>query len=106
VYVRAVRLVLQEKGVGYELVPVDFARIARPVAGLQADEERMSAALPKAAICLSAWADLMADATWLAGPAISLADLHAAPICALFRRAPEGEDLLCTGTVSLSGGTG
>src|ERR1700730_3700917 len=162
VYVRAVRLALEEKGVAYELVPVDifapggppadhmnrhpfgkipafehegfrlyeagavtryidetFAgpslqpadprsrartsqiisildsyayrtlvwdiyveRVARPAQGLITDDERGAAALPKAAICLSALSDLLADAPWLAGPAISLADLHAAPIFA------------------------
>ena len=36
----------------------------------------------------------MGEAPWLAGPAISLADLHAAPMVALFRLAPEGARLL------------
>jgi glutathione S-transferase len=71
-------------------------RIARPATGSAPDEGRISAALPKARICLSALADLMGDASWLAGLAISLADLHAAPIFATFRRAPEGERLLST----------
>jgi glutathione S-transferase len=176
VYVRAVRLALEEKGVAYELVPVDifapdgppaaymarhpfgkipalehagfrlyeaaaitryideaFAgpplqptevhdrarmmqiisildsyayrtlvwdiyveRVARPATGSPPDEERISAALPRAKICLSALAELMGNAIWLAGAAISLADLHAAPVFALFRRAPEGEGLLNT----------
>jgi glutathione S-transferase len=50
--------------------------------------------LPKAEICLSALVDLMGDAPWLAGAAITLADLHAAPIVAVFRLAPEGANLL------------
>lgn len=174
VYVRAVRLALEEKGVDYELVPVDifapggparehmkrhpfgkipafehagfrlyeaeaitryideaFAgpplqpadprsrarmtqiisildsyayrtlvwdiyveRIARPATGAGADEQRIATALSKADVCLSALAELMDDAPWLAGPTISLADLHAAPMFALFRLAPEGERLL------------
>jgi glutathione S-transferase len=36
----------------------------------------------------------MGDAPWLAGTALSLADLHAAPIVSIFRLAPEGANLL------------
>lgn len=68
--------------------------IARPATGSAADEARIAAALPKAALCLRAIAELMDDAPWLAGTAISLADLHAAPMFALFRLAPEGQRLL------------
>jgi glutathione S-transferase len=174
VYVRAVRLALEEKGVDYELVPVDiFAsdgpppehlarhpfskipafehagfrlyeaeaitryideafegpalqpadsrsrgrmtqiisildsyayrtlvwdiyveRFARPATGLVTDEARVAAALPKAEVCLSAVSKLMGDGPWLTGPEVSLADLHAAPMFAVFRLAPEGELLL------------
>jgi glutathione S-transferase len=69
-------------------------RIARPASGLTIDEEKIAAALPRAEICLSALSDLLGEGAWLAGPAISLADLHAAPMFALFRLAPEGEHLL------------
>jgi glutathione S-transferase len=69
-------------------------RIARSASGLATDEEKTAAALPKAEVCLSALSDLMGEDPWLAGPAISLADLHAAPMFALFRLAPEGERLL------------
>jgi glutathione S-transferase len=69
-------------------------RVARPATGSPADEARIAAALPKAEVCLSALAELMDEATWLAGATISLADCHAAPIFAAFRLAPEGERLL------------
>jgi glutathione S-transferase len=69
-------------------------RVSRPAQGLATDEARVAAALPRAATCLSALSDLLADAPWLAGPAISLADLHAAPIFATFRLAPESRQLL------------
>lgn len=69
-------------------------RVARPATGLTVDEGRIAAALPKAEICLSALSDLMGEGPWLAGPAISLADLHAASMFALFRLAPESEHLL------------
>src|SRR5271166_1006725 len=173
VYVRAVRLALEEKGVRYELVPVDifspsgappehmarhpfgkipaFAhagfrlyeagaitryvddafpgprlqpedprgrarmnqiislldsyayrtlvwdiyveRVARRARGAAIDEQRIAAAVPKAEVCLSALSELMGESAWLAGPSVSLADLHAAPMFALFRLAPEGAGL-------------
>jgi hypothetical protein len=36
----------------------------------------------------------MREASWLAGSAITLADLHTAPMLALFRMAPEGQQIL------------
>jgi glutathione S-transferase len=173
VYVRAVRLALEEKGVRYELIPVDiFAsrsarpehnlrhpfgkipafehagfrlyeagaitryvdeifsgprlqpdeprgrarmnqiisildsyayrtlvwdiyveRVSLPASGGMADEEKIADALPRAEVCLAALSDLIGQSLWLAGPSISLADLHAAPMFALFRLTPEGERL-------------
>ena len=69
-------------------------RVARPAAGGPADEARIAAALPKAATCLSALTDLIGEGTWLAGTALSLADCYAAPMLALFRLAPEADQLL------------
>jgi glutathione S-transferase len=60
-------------------------RVARPATGSSPDEARIAAALPKAEVCLSALAELMGEEPWLAGPTLSLADLHAAPMFALFR---------------------
>jgi glutathione S-transferase len=175
VYVRAVRLALEEKGVHYELVPIDIftsegapaehtarhpfgkipafehagfrlyeagaitryvdeafpgprlqpqdpcgrarmnqiisildsyayrtlvwdiyvERVSRPARGGAADEQKIAGALPRAEVCLSALSDLIGESPWLAGRSISLADLHAAPMFALFRLAPEGARLLC-----------
>jgi glutathione S-transferase len=69
-------------------------RVANPATGRATDEAKIAAAMPRAEVCLSAISALMDEALWLAGPAISLADLHAAPMFAAFRRAPEGERLL------------
>jgi glutathione S-transferase len=69
-------------------------RIARPAAGLPTDEARVTAAVPKAEICVSALAALMGEEPWLAGTSLSLADLHAAPMIAVFRLAPEANRLL------------
>lgn len=72
-------------------------RVARPAAGVPADEAKIAAALPKAATCLSALTALMGENIWLAGTALSLADLYAAPMLALFRLAPEADRLLSRG---------
>jgi glutathione S-transferase len=69
-------------------------RVSRPANGPASDEQRIADALPQAEVCLSALSDLMGEAPWFAGAAISLADLHAAPMFALFRLAPEGAHLL------------
>jgi glutathione S-transferase len=69
-------------------------RVARPARGAASDEQNIANALPKAEVCLSALSELMGEAPWLAGLALSLADLHAAPMIALFRLAPEGFRLL------------
>jgi glutathione S-transferase len=73
---------------------IDVERIARPATGSPTDEAKVAAALPKAEICLSALAGLMGEGPWLAGPVLSLADLHAAPMIAVSRLAPEVEQLL------------
>jgi glutathione S-transferase len=69
-------------------------RVAKPARGEAADEARIAAALPKAATCLAALSDLLGEGPWFAGAALSLADLHAAPMFTPFRLTPESEELL------------
>jgi glutathione S-transferase len=69
-------------------------RIRAPERGRAPDEARIRAALPGAANCLGVLEALSAGGRWLAGPELSLADLHAAPMIALFRQTPEGADML------------
>lgn len=69
-------------------------RIRAPMWGRTADEARVAAALPRAETCLCALAEIGEGGPWLAGPAMTLADLHAAPMFAYFRMTPEGEALL------------
>jgi glutathione S-transferase len=69
-------------------------RVRAPTQGRQPDEARIAAALPKAAICLDALAAVMGGGPWIAGNSLTLADLHAAPVFAYFRMAPEGAALL------------
>jgi glutathione S-transferase len=69
-------------------------RVRAPAQGRRADERRIAAALPAAGACLDALADLMADGPYLAGPDLTLADLHAAPMLIYFRMAEEGAEML------------
>ena len=69
-------------------------RVSRPASGAAPDDQRIAASLPWAEICLAAISGLINEAAWLAGKFISLADLHAAPMFAVFRLAPEGQRLL------------
>lgn len=66
----------------------EAARQGRPV-----DAAKIARITPRAEICLAAL-ETLTDGAWLAGPTLTLADLHAAPMFALFLRTPEGEALL------------
>ncbi|MGK9232135.1 glutathione S-transferase family protein [Inquilinus limosus] len=69
-------------------------RVSKPREGRAGDEARIAAALPQAGLCLDVLEGFLGEAPWLLGDALSLADLHAAPILDYFRMAPEGRDLL------------
>jgi glutathione S-transferase len=72
---------------------VHTERNEKPKRGLASDEARIAAALVKSDICLRALDNLKGDAPWLAGAAISLADLHAAPMIDYFLQTPDGREL-------------
>ena len=69
-------------------------RVVVPMVGGTTDEAVIAAALPTAQISLGAFEDAVEDHTWLAGDALSLADLHLAPVMAYFSGTPEGQRLL------------
>jgi glutathione S-transferase len=69
-------------------------RVRAPANGRTSDEAKIAAALPQADVCLAALEDIAGDGSHLAGPALSLADLHALPILAYFSEAAEGAALL------------
>jgi glutathione S-transferase len=70
-------------------------RVRAPAQGRTADEAKIAAALPKAQTCLAAIEAVMDGGAYLTGDALTLADLHAAPMIAYFRLAAEGDALLC-----------
>jgi glutathione S-transferase len=59
--------------------PIAFQRIVAPRSGLPTDEARLVAALPRAKICLDEVARLLGDKPYMAGAALSIADLIIAP---------------------------
>ncbi|BBK32100.1 glutathione S-transferase [Stella humosa] len=71
-------------------------RVRKPVRGEPVDEGRIAAALPQAARCCRVLEGFLGGGDWLAGEGLgpTLADLHAAPMFACFRMAPEGASML------------
>ena len=67
---------------------------AREIYGRDPDEPKIAAALQRAETCCRALVDLMDNRRFLAGDGVTLADLHAAPIFAYFRRTPEGAAMM------------
>lgn len=65
-------------------------QLEKPAQGEPSDEARVAAALNEADVCLAALAALMEGGPFLAGPRLSLADLHLAPMISYFQQAPEG----------------
>lgn len=61
--------------------------VSKPRSGEAPNEARVSAAIPQAQQALAALAALKTDGRFLLGDALSLADLHAAPIFAFFAKA-------------------
>ena len=81
---------------GYRAMVWDIyvERVARPRDGEMSDEAKIAAALPVAATCLDVLERLSPESRWLAGDALTLADLHAAPMIAYFVKAPDGAAML------------
>ena len=69
-------------------------RVAAPKRGRPGDEALIQAALPRADVCLSALEAIGGNGPFLAGPTLTLADLHAAPMFAYFTTVPEAAALL------------
>ena len=69
-------------------------RVSVPQRGQVSNEEKIRGALPRAGTCLTALERIMGPGPFLAGPNLTLADLHAAPMFAYFSTIPEGEQLL------------
>jgi glutathione S-transferase len=73
---------------------VHTERVEKPRRGIAADEAKIAAGLVRSETCLRALGAIMQEWPWLAGPSLTLADLHAAPMIDYFRLAPEGRAML------------
>jgi len=71
-----------------------FNRVVKPVFGMTCDESVVADAIPKAKICVAELDRLIGDGPYVAGDAISLADLMLAPHFDMFGMTPEAADLL------------
>ncbi|MGH8174786.1 MAG: glutathione S-transferase family protein [Steroidobacter sp.] len=68
--------------------------IDKPRRGLVSDVQVIEAGRQQAKICLNALEHLAPASEWLAGDELSLADLHAAPMFALFMRTPDAQQMM------------
>ena len=68
-------------------------RVDKPQRGLAPDLARIAAARDQTSVCLEALERLAPSADWLAGSELTLADLHAAPMFALFMKTPDAQEL-------------
>jgi len=73
---------------------VAVERLVKPMLGAKTDEAMIAKSLPEAEKAMREIERLMGDNPFLAGPTLSLADLHLAPIMAYFSMTPEGEKAL------------
>ena len=79
---------------GAMISAIVMQRVVMPLVGGAADEAVVAAALPTAELSLDALEALIDGHTWFAGDALSLADLHLAPVMAYFAGTREGQQLL------------
>ena len=73
---------------------ISYQRLMAPKHGKAPDEERVAASLPKAKVCIEALERLKGENAFMAGDAVSLADLMLAPHYYYFSLTPEGRDIL------------
>lgn len=69
-------------------------RLVQPLLGGSADESIIEAAIPEVDKSMRELERLLGDREYLAGEALSLADLHLAPIFAYFTDTPESKGIL------------
>jgi glutathione S-transferase len=73
---------------------IAFPRLIAPKLGLPVDEASIAEAVPRAKICIDTLADLMGAQRYIAGEAVTMADLMLAPHLDYFEMTPEGHRLM------------
>lgn len=76
--------------------PIVFQRLIAPQFGMPVDEVRFAAALPKASVCIGELGRLLGDQPYMAGEAISIADLMLAAHLAFIPGVDECRAMLAT----------
>jgi glutathione S-transferase len=75
-------------------MPITANRVVKPRFNRPVDEDAVVSAIPNARICIGEIARLLDGHPWMAGEALSLADLLLAPHLSMFAQAPEGAQIL------------
>lgn len=65
-----------------------------PMMGGTPDDKVVEEALPRIRLCLAEWERIMGQGPWLAGSALSLADIMVAPVAAYLHMTPESGVLM------------
>ena len=73
---------------------ITFNRVVAPRFGRPIDEDAVTRAIPDARHCIGEIARLLDGNAWMAGDALSLADLLIAPQLSMLSQAPEGAEIL------------
>ncbi|MBV9622152.1 MAG: glutathione S-transferase [Gammaproteobacteria bacterium] len=73
---------------------ITFNRVVKPRFNMLVDEAVIANAIPEARTCVAELSRLLDGHEWMAGGALSLADLLLAPHLSMFAAAPEGQEIL------------
>jgi glutathione S-transferase len=69
-------------------------RVVAPMRGGMPDEAAIKDGLPQIRLCLSEFERILGEAHWFGGDAVSLGDLHVAPVLAYMTMTPASADLM------------
>ena len=73
---------------------ITFGRLVAPKFGMPVDEAKIQAAIPRAKLCVTEIARLLGEQDYLAGGAVSIADLLMIPHLSFLTETAEGEEML------------
>jgi len=81
-------------------IPVVFNRVVAPRIGAPVNEAAVAAALPEAQACFAGIEAFLSDRPYMAGDAVSLADLLMAPHADMLAECAEGQAMLAGGRLA------
>lgn len=86
--------VIDSFGYGAIVGKLVWQRMVMPMLGGTPDDAIVTAALPMVKTCLAEFSRLLDKGPWFGGDALSLADIHLAPVFAYMMGTEEGRDLV------------